>query len=460
MCEFLVVQPTRVPEHVAALRMRIKSLLGTRRLMAPCSCSEQIRRLSQQVAVMRKEMKNLRQHLESAVRAHRKHMASLQSELEACRQGKHEMKKTAEKDPQRGAEFSLEKGHIQTVPIGYISSCFSKKNGTPRQPAVCMSSRAALQIQPSVFNNPDHALAGLEHYSHVWLIFLFHKNGHMSYKAKVKPPRLNGQKVGVYSTRSPHRPNAIGLSLAKLESITGDTLHLSGVDLIAGTPVLDIKPYIPDYDSPSAQTNMNVQYEPTEDAGDSETEAEPEGDSSSELDPKMRFSASGGLSEHSGSVFSEVLAEVRDYLQQGALCVETLADRRPSEPEPESQRASRLCYGADSYSSVAAWIRNPPVAELSVRFTPTAEEELREFQPPGSTDAGRPKFQFLKGPDEAAAAVRGILSADPRSVYRRTRCSDRLFYFSLDTADVTCWFGDGFAEVLRVRPVQTQECLS
>uniref|UniRef100_A0A3B4D5V8 tRNA (adenine(37)-N6)-methyltransferase n=1 Tax=Pygocentrus nattereri TaxID=42514 RepID=A0A3B4D5V8_PYGNA len=431
--------------------------------MAPCSCSEQIRRLSQQVAVMRKEMKNLRQHLESAVRAHRKHMASLQSELEACRQGKHEMKKTAEKDPQRGAEFSLEKGHIQTVPIGYISSCFSKKNGTPRQPAVCMSSRAALQIQPSVFNNPDHALAGLEHYSHVWLIFLFHKNGHMSYKAKVKPPRLNGQKVGVYSTRSPHRPNAIGLSLAKLESITGDTLHLSGVDLIAGTPVLDIKPYIPDYDSPSAQTNMSVQYETTEDAGDSEPEGlQCLGDSSSELDPKMRFSASGGLSEHSGSVFSEVLAEVRDYLQQGALCVETLADRRPSEPEPEpeSQRASRLCYGADSYSSVAAWIRNPPAAELSVRFTPTAEEELREFQPPESTDAGRPKFQFLKGPDEAAAAVRGILSADPRSVYRRTRCSDRLFYFSLDTADVTCWFGDGFAEVLRVRPVQTQECLT
>ena len=118
------------------------------------------------------------------------------------------------------------------------------------------------------------------------------------------------------------------------------------MDLIAGTPVLDIKPYIPDYDSPSTQTNMNVQYEQTEDTVDSETEAEPEGlqclgDSSSELDPKMKFSASGGLSEHSDSAFSKVLAEVREYLQQGELCVETLADRRPTEPEPERESTSR-----------------------------------------------------------------------------------------------------------------------
>lgn len=72
-------------------------------------------------------------------------------------------------------------------------------------------------------------------------------------------------------------------------------------------------------------------------------------------------------------------------------------------------------------------------------------------------DGTRPKFQFLKGPDEAVAAIHGILSADPRSVYRRTRCQDRLFFFTLDTADITCWFGDGFAEVVRVKPVQSSE---
>ncbi|XP_072533271.1 tRNA (adenine(37)-N6)-methyltransferase [Salminus brasiliensis] len=419
--------------------------------MNPCSCSEQTLRLSQQVTVMRKEIKNLRQHLESSVRAHRKHMTSLQSELEVWSRGKAQKRPAAAPDLQQGAEISLEKGCIQTVPIGYIDSCFSNKNGTPRQPAVCTLSRASLQIQPSVFNNPDHALTGLENYSHVWLIFLFHKNGHLSYKAKVKPPRLNGQKVGVYSTRSPHRPNAIGLTLAKLESITGDTLHLSGVDLIAGTPVLDIKPYIPDYDSPSVSNRVKMSApEQTEDTPGSETDAEPE-----ELQhPEVQLPASAGPSQASDSGFTKALAEVREYLQQGEPCPER---GKPTEPEPEREDAARLCYGADSYSSIASWIRDPPVAKLSVRFTPTAEEELAQFLPPESTETGRPKFQFLKGPEEAAAAVRGILSADPRSVYRRTRCSDRLFFFSLDTADVTCWFGDGFVEVLRVRAVQTQE---
>ncbi|XP_049337686.1 tRNA (adenine(37)-N6)-methyltransferase [Astyanax mexicanus] len=428
-------------------------------MMSSCSCREQSLRLNQQVNVMRKEIKNLRQQIDSAVRAHRKHMSSLQSELEIWSRGKPQ-KRPAAPDPQPGPEISLEKGCIQTVPIGYIDSCFSRKNGTPRQPAVCTVSRASLQIQPSVFNNPDHALTGLENYSHVWLIFLFHKNGHLSYKAKVKPPRLNGQKVGVYSTRSPHRPNAIGLTLAKLESITGDTLHLSGVDLISGTPVLDIKPYIPDYDSPSVTNRVNLSVpEQTESMEDSEPEPEPE-----ELqNPAVELSAPVSPPHASENFLSRALAEVRDYLQQGAPSAESSAEEKPSgsgpEPEPglEREDTARLSYGADSYSSIADWIRNPPVSKLSVRFTPTAQSELAQFLPPHSTEWGRPKFQFLKGADEAEAAVRGILAADPRSVYRRTRCRDRLFFFTLDSAEITCWFGDGFAEVLRVRPVQTQE---
>lgn len=72
-------------------------------------------------------------------------------------------------------------------------------------------------------------------------------------------------------------------------------------------------------------------------------------------------------------------------------------------------------------------------------------------------DGMRPKFQFLKGPEEAVAAIKGILAADPRSVYRRTRCQDRLFFFTLDTADIACWFGDNFAEVVRVKPVKSSE---
>uniref|UniRef100_A0A3Q0SQZ7 tRNA methyltransferase O n=1 Tax=Amphilophus citrinellus TaxID=61819 RepID=A0A3Q0SQZ7_AMPCI len=250
-------------------------------------CSEHINKLTQQVSVMRKEIKNLRQMLDGAVRAHRKHLASVQAAV--AKIGLCEEDNSPTPPPPSAPQAALERGNIQTVPIGYISSCFSAKNGTPRQPTICGPSRAELRIQQSVFNNPAHALVGLEQYSHVWIIFLFHKNGQLSYKAKVKPPRLNGQRVGVYSTRSPHRPNALGLTLAKLDKIQG---------------------------------------------------------------------------HH------------------------------------------------------------------------------------------RPRFKFLRSTEEAVAAIRGVLSADPRSVYRRTRCRDRLFFFTLDTADITCWFGQGFAEVLQVKPVE------
>ncbi|XP_076830058.1 tRNA (adenine(37)-N6)-methyltransferase [Brachyhypopomus gauderio] len=425
---------------------------------APCHCFEQTQRFKQQVSVMRKEIKNLRQHVDSVVRAHRKQMSSLQSILAG---GVSPGRPVRPSRDQGGTQVSLEQGHVETVPIGYISSCFARKSGTPRQPALCASSRARLQIRASVFNNPAHALAGLEQYSHVWLIFLFHKNGHMSYKAKVKPPRLNGLRVGVYSTRSPHRPNALGLTLARLEGIEGDTLHLSSVDLIAGTPVLDIKPYIPEYDSPLTRLNVDTCYQQAgasmmSDASHTlEEDPEEECASSSQA---MATEPSG--SETSGpSDFSKVLAEVKDYLQQGELFAESAAERRPADAavvtstEPEKDVASRVSYGPEAYSRIADWIRDPPVGTLSVRFTSTAERELTQFGPPDSTDTGRPKFQFLKGPEDAAAAIRALLAADPRSVYRRSRCPDRLFFFTLDTADVTCWFGDGFVEVLRVRPV-------
>ncbi|XP_053088681.1 tRNA (adenine(37)-N6)-methyltransferase [Pangasianodon hypophthalmus] len=446
-----------------------------------CSCSEHVQWLKQQVSVMRKEMKNLRQYVESSVRAHRKHMASLHSMLKEVLDKKQMMTKnpssssssslsssSSSSQSAAGTELSLEKGHIRTVPIGFITSCFARKNGTPRQPTVCSSSRARLKIQSSVFNNPEHALTGLQHYSHVWLIFLFHKNGHMSYKAKVKPPRLNGEKVGVYSTRSPHRPNAIGLTLAKLDSITGDVLHLSGVDLISGTPVLDIKPYIPEYDSPVTHTTLTAepqhQQEVPSDTPDALEEVEPaeaEGlensrASSSRLEAGEKLGEAAEVS--AGRDVSGVLEEVREVLLQGALCSQSRAEDKhtdtPAAAEEEEEEEEEAC---ESNSSVASWIRKPPVHTLSVRFTPTAERQLADFLPPHCSDTGRPKFQFLNGPEEAAAAIRGVLSADPRSVYRRNRCSDRLFFFSLDTAHITCWFGDGFAEVLRVRPVTSPD---
>ncbi|XP_056620154.1 tRNA (adenine(37)-N6)-methyltransferase [Triplophysa dalaica] len=438
-----------------------------------CSCAEQLSKLTQQVSVMRREIKNIRQQIDGSMRAHKKQMSSLQSTLTDCISHASQFQS---KSPSKclSEVNQLEQGRICTVPIGYVNSCFAVKNGTPRQPTICSSSRASLKIESSVFNNPDHSLVGLEQYSHIWIIFLFHKNGQLSYKAKVKPPRLNGQKVGVYSTRSPHRPNALGLTLAKLEKITGDTLHLSGVDIITGTPVLDIKPYISDYDSPTTRTDYTSKTSSFTDlqmAEDMELDEETDAiletsykhfkELSQETSISCPASASGfsqSRSECRG--VNDVLAEVKDYLEHShVFCEQTAEDKNTDAPEcslagPTPISLSRLSFGHELHSTIAAWVRAPPISNLDVRFTVNAEKDLKEFVPCNSTDSQRPKFQFLKGPDEAIAAIHAILSADPRSVYRRAHCQDRLFFFTLDTADITCWFGDGFAEVVRVKAVQ------
>lgn len=148
-------------------------------------------------------------------------------------------------------------------PLGYIRTAYPTKNGTPRQGAVCTQLRAELRISQDVFSNPSHSIQGLEDFQYVWLIFWFHLNGNSSsespLKAKIRPPRMGGRSTGVFSTRSPHRPNPIGLTLACLEQVSGDTLILTGVDLVDGTPVLDVKPFIASYDSPAIEPNNSVQ---------------------------------------------------------------------------------------------------------------------------------------------------------------------------------------------------------
>lgn len=139
----------------------------------------------------------------------------------------------------------------QFKPIGTINSPFPRIRGTPRQPTVTMhNARATLKLNKDTFTNPSHSLHDLEQFSHLWIIFVFHKHD-SGVKAKVAPPRLNGEKTGVFATRSPHRPCPIGMSLVKIEKIVEDVIYFSGVDMIDGTPVLDVKPYIPHYDQPN-----------------------------------------------------------------------------------------------------------------------------------------------------------------------------------------------------------------
>jgi tRNA (adenine37-N6)-methyltransferase len=149
---------------------------------------------------------------------------------------------------------------ITVKPIGFIRSCYKEKFGTPRQSGLAVSSHAIIELLPHV--QPEESLSGLETFSHIWLIFLFHQNTNNAFSAKVSPPRLAGKKMGVFATRSPHRPNFIGLSLVSLEKIEKNKLYLSGIDLVDGTPILDIKPYLADAESvPNASSGWTAGLE-------------------------------------------------------------------------------------------------------------------------------------------------------------------------------------------------------
>lgn len=152
------------------------------------------------------------------------------------------------------------------TPIGIIHSCFKEKFGIPRQAGLAPSAQATLELLPPY--NRLEALAGLEGFSHVWLLFIFHANRQASWKPTVRPPRLGGnQRLGVFATRSTFRPNPIGLSVVRLagfEQKEGRVLlHLSGVDLLDETPIIDIKPYLPYADTISIAQGGFAETAPT-----------------------------------------------------------------------------------------------------------------------------------------------------------------------------------------------------
>jgi tRNA-Thr(GGU) m(6)t(6)A37 methyltransferase TsaA len=141
---------------------------------------------------------------------------------------------------------------IEVRPIGVIHSCFTEKFGIPRQPGMVPAATAELELFPPY--NREEMTRGLGQFSHVWIHFIFHECVAEGWKYTVRPPWLGGKKrVGVFATRSPHRPNHLGLSVVRLESIengkNGCFLRLSGVDMLDQTPVIDVKPYVPYSDS-------------------------------------------------------------------------------------------------------------------------------------------------------------------------------------------------------------------
>ena len=138
---------------------------------------------------------------------------------------------------------------VDMTVIAHLRGDFSAKFGIPRQSGLVPALRSAVVFDPE-FRNPD-ALRGLEGFSHLWLLWEFSQARRRGWSPTVRPPRLGGnRRMGVFATRSPFRPSPIGLSCVRLEHIQlsgpeGPILWVSGADLLDGTPILDIKPYLP-----------------------------------------------------------------------------------------------------------------------------------------------------------------------------------------------------------------------
>jgi tRNA-Thr(GGU) m(6)t(6)A37 methyltransferase TsaA len=133
-------------------------------------------------------------------------------------------------------------GPFSLKPIGWVSSPYRKRFGTPQQASAVDSDReAVLVLDPGLI--PAEALRDLQGIERIWVLSLLHESG--TWGPLVRPPRGARVKRGVFATRSPDRPNPLGLSAVELLRVDGTQLHVRGIDLLDGTPILDVKPYVP-----------------------------------------------------------------------------------------------------------------------------------------------------------------------------------------------------------------------
>jgi tRNA-Thr(GGU) m(6)t(6)A37 methyltransferase TsaA len=148
---------------------------------------------------------------------------------------------TQASDAEASVSESSDAPSILTMePIGFLRNSLATKVQAARQPRAAAGTPARIELLPG--RNFEHALEDLAHWELIWVIFWFHLNP--GWRPKVLPPRSTTGRKGVFSTRSPHRPNPIGMSVVRLESIDGLTLHIRDADMLDGTPILDLKPYV------------------------------------------------------------------------------------------------------------------------------------------------------------------------------------------------------------------------
>ena len=160
---------------------------------------------------------------------------------------------------------------VTFTPIGVVRTPFPDRVSAPRQPAAAIGVQGTIELEPG--RDFEHALEDLEGWDRLWVIFCFHLNE--GWRPKVLPPRSAEKRRGVFSTRSPHRPNSIGLSVVRLRRVRGLVLDVEDLDIVDGSPVLDLKPYVPYADAfPEARTGWLEALAPS--GGDAQAARDPE----------------------------------------------------------------------------------------------------------------------------------------------------------------------------------------
>lgn len=231
-------------------------------------------------------------------------------------------------------------------------------------------------------------------------------------------------------------------------------MHLSGIDLLDGTPVLDIKPYIHKYDSPiSCPSCMNSS--PEEDVKVSSDSINRGNQEPELLVSDMEQVKERNMSSTDRTTFEEPKSQMSDSGTESKSEENDPSDNYDCKVSCDNQslniESSSEVVNKQPIVKAAEWISDAPISKLSVKITDRASFQLQKF----SKTAENPDFKlkFLHSSDEALDAIKAILCEDPRSIYRRQKCEDSLYYFTVDTLHVTCWFDDNIVEIVRIQPI-------
>ncbi|KAL9655101.1 hypothetical protein ABK040_008882 [Willaertia magna] len=369
--------------------------------------------------------------------------------------------------------------------IGNIETIFNQKTGCPRQSLIVPKAKGRLLLKignNQKQNNSYHFVEGLEGFSHIWLFWIFHQNfhlqqpseknkeeekpqeennkeinkeekqeeekkddntshkkkhhkrknstsnsnnnsSHLLQKAKIRPPRMNGLKVGALSCRAPYRPNPLGMSVVKLDKITKDEqnnaiLHLSGVDLVNGTPIIDIKPYIPEYDM--------VMEEPL--------------DFTLLKDIVDEYVMRKGLNSLNSSTESNNNVSSSDETDNNK--------KRKIEEEGNSNNNTTINNSTPPsnllFAKIADWMENIPRKQKEINtviFSNSALESIDKFIK---------KSKFYDNSQDVKDVIENLIQLDPRSKFRREKCNEEIFAMYIDIFNIRCKLKDNVAHVLEI----------